>query len=199
MSDFIEIYTEGPQGPRGATGATGAAGVDGATGSIGPTGPIGATGATGLTGATGSVYNYQQAENNETLTSNRGYIVKTSGSNVSLMMPTNPSIGDFINFEIILNNENTVTIERNSKKINGLEENLLCDISSSFSLVYINGVTGWKFTPYSGLTGATGAPGNGFLDQIYTPLPLQTVVDANYFLSVNVNGVVKFIKLFDII
>ena len=148
-------------GVDGATGATGAAGSDGATGATGAgiDGATGATGASGAQGATGAVYNFQEITANSNLLANRGYLVKTTTSAVTVTLPSSPTVGDFINFEIDVTSPNDVTIARNGSNINSSAQDLTANVDAAFSLIYVSSAVGWKFTPYSGLTGATGATG----------------------------------------
>jgi hypothetical protein len=144
----------GPTGSTGATGATGLTGSTGATGltgSTGVTGATGATGVTGLTGSTGSNFNYTSA-GTQTLTSNAGYIFNTTSGVITATLPLSPSVGDFINITFQRGNNNNLTIARNGSNINGVAEDLNCDISAVFSLIYVDATIGWKFVPYSGLT-----------------------------------------------
>ncbi len=155
----------GPTGNTGATGAgvTGATGPTGNTGDVGPTGNTGATGAgvtgatgpTGNTGATGSSFNYTNITSSQSITSNEGYIVDTTSGTITLTLPATPSAGEFINFTFTRGNNNNLTIARNGSNINSLAEDLTCDVSGTFSLIYTDATVGWKFVPYSGLTTPT--------------------------------------------
>jgi len=153
----------GAAGNDGATGATGVAGADGATGATGPagSGATGATGASGAQGATGTVYNFQEITTNSNLLANRGYLVKTTTSAITVTLPSSPTVGDFINFEIDVTSPNDVIIDRNGSNINSSAQDLTANVDAAFSLIYVSSAVGWKFTPYSGLTGATGATGFG--------------------------------------
>jgi hypothetical protein len=141
----------GLEGSTGATGLTGSTGATGLTGSTGATGLTGSTGATGLTGSTGSNFNYTSA-GTQTLTSNAGYIFNTTSGAITATLPLSPSVGDFINITFERGNNNNLTIARNGSNINSLAEDLNCDISAVFSLIYVDATIGWKFVPYSGLT-----------------------------------------------
>jgi hypothetical protein len=150
----------GVAGTDGATGATGTAGVNGATGATGETGAtgVGATGATGLggaTGASGSDFNYTEITTSQTLTSNDGYIFNTTSGALTATLPSNPSVGSFINITLNKGGGNNLTIARNGSNINSVAEDLVCDVSGTFSLIYTDATIGWKFVPYAGLTTPT--------------------------------------------
>jgi len=143
----------------GATGATGLQGIQGATG-IGATGAtgatgVGATGATGLVGASGYDFNYFPITTNSTLSTNSGYIFNTNSNPLTATLPLNPGVGEFINITLERNNNNNLTIARNNRNINSVAEDLVCDVSGTFSLVYTDVTIGWKFVPFSGLTTPT--------------------------------------------
>lgn len=164
----------GPTGDTGSTGHTGASsditgptghtgdsftGPTGANSDItGPTGYTGSTGSTGPTGYTGSDFNYIPTNTDITLTSNNGYLFNTANSNGgarSVTLPSSPNNGEFINIVLERNDSNNLTILRGniSHLINGVSDDLLCDTSATFSLIYNSG--NWKFVPYSGITNPT--------------------------------------------
>lgn len=158
-----EIGATGPQGATGLQGdpggATGATGETGATGPVGATGaqgdPGGATGATGVvgpTGATGSDFNYTEITTSQTLTSNEGYIFNSAAGAITATLPAGPAVGSFINITFNKNNGNNLTIARNGSNINSTAEDLICDVSGTFSLIYTDATIGWKFVPWNGLT-----------------------------------------------
>ena len=147
----------GPEGDTGWTGPTGL-GDTGHTGSIGPTGytgPIGFTGdqgSTGATGSTGANFNYTNITSNTNLTSNDGYLFDTTSGAITATLPSSPVVGEFINISFERGNNNNLTIARSGQSINSVAEDLICDVSSVFSLIFVGGSIGWKFVPYSGLT-----------------------------------------------
>ena len=130
-------------GPTGHTGYTGYTGFTGNTGS---------TGHTGSTGATGSNFNYTNITSNTNLTSNDGYLFDTTSGAITATLPSSPTVGEFINISFERGNNNNLTIARNGQSINSVADDLLCDVSSVFSLIFVGGSIGWKFVPYSGLT-----------------------------------------------
>jgi hypothetical protein len=172
----------GDVGPTGATGETGEVGSTGATGETGQTGPIGAT---GNTGATGSSFDYTPIEENDvTLTSNEGYIFNTYTSSIRAILPNSPLTGAFINITFEKYGDNNLTIDRNSSNIDGVAEDLTCDISANFSLIYTNEVVGWKFIPYSGINFA---PSTLELGEINSSRSFQ-LTDSSKFISANSSG-----------
>lgn len=153
----------GETGVQGATGLTGATGI-GATGATGETGIQGATGQTGSTGATGDIgpqgatgsdFNYTEVTTSETLTSNNGYIFNTTSGTISVNLPSSPLVGEFINITFTKGGGNNLIISGGGDNINGLDDNLICDVSGTFSLIYTDATIGWKFVPWSGLTTPT--------------------------------------------
>jgi collagen type VII alpha len=155
----------GPTGFTGLTGATGSTGIQGATGLTGATGvgSTGATGQTGSTGASGFDFNYNLVTSNITLETNNGYIFNTTNGAITVTLPASPTVGEFVNITLEYGGGNSLTIQRNGSNINSIADNLACDVSGNFSLIYVSPSVGWKFVPYAGLTspalGATGATG----------------------------------------
>jgi hypothetical protein len=148
----------GATGFSGATvpqGVTGPVGLDGETGATGLQGETGATGPQGSTGASGSDFNYTQITSSQTLTSNDGYIFDTTSGVITATLPSTPVIGEFINITFNKGGGNNLTIARNGSNINSLAEDLTCDVSGTFSLIYTDATIGWKFVPWSGLTTPT--------------------------------------------
>lgn len=141
----------GATGPEGATGPTGETGATGATG----TGATGATGETGATGASGSDFNYTEITTSQPLTSNDGYIFNSASGAITATLPSSPAVGEFINITFNKNNGNNLTIARNGSNIDSLAEDLICDVSGTFSLIYTDATVGWKFVPWNGLTSPT--------------------------------------------
>lgn len=116
-------------------------------------GPIGSTGATGPAGATGYDFNYTPLTTNLNLETNTGYIVNTTINGVLTgTLPAIPSVGHFVNFTITTNGNPPFVIARNNENINSLAEDLTCDVTSNFTLVYTDATTGWKFIPFAGIT-----------------------------------------------
>lgn len=73
-------------------------------------------------------------------------IIIKSTSPLNLTLPTSPSVGDAVSFldGAGLCGTNNTTINRNNKKIMGLNENLIINSDgASFSLVYKDANRGW--------------------------------------------------------
>ena len=81
--------------------------------------------------------------NSRTLSSNQGYYFNTSNGPLTAILPPSPNIGSYVDI-VLEKNNNNLTLLRNNSKINGVNDNLLCDISAKFSLIYISNETGWK-------------------------------------------------------
>jgi len=143
MAIILSSLYPSEQGPAGATGATGL------------TGSTGAIGSSGATGATGSNFNYSEVISDITLESNKGYIIRTSSGVRTLTLPSSPAVGSYINFTFDRVSNNNLIIQRNGKNINGAAEDLTCDVSGTFSLVFTDSSTEWKFVPFAGLTTPT--------------------------------------------
>jgi len=174
---------DGATGPAGsgATGATGFDGATGATGLTGPTGLTGATGATGVVGATGFSFEYiPVTTNNTTLSSNEGFLFNTTSGALTAFLPTTPLTGSFVNIILEKSGNNNLTLNRNGSNIDSVAEDLVCDISGNFSLIYTDSTVGWRFVPYSGLTYA---PATLALGTITTsPYTLQ-LTDGSKFIT----------------
>jgi hypothetical protein len=179
-----DVGPTGTQGNTGPTGIQGNTGIVGPTGSQGNTGATGAgnTGATGTTGQTGSSFDYVSIETNNTLlSSNEGFIFNTYTTSITATLPLNPLTGAFINITFQKYGSNNLTIERNGSNIDSVAEDLICDVSGNFSLIYTNIVVGWKFIPYSGLTFA---PATLTLDTITASRSFQ-LTDSSEFITAN--------------
>jgi hypothetical protein len=171
----------GQTGLTGVTGPTGETGITGQTGLTGGTGATGQTGLTGPTGVTGTTFDYVAVTNNVTLSSNEGFIFNTYTVPITATLPLNPLTGAFINITFERYGSNNLTIERNGSNIDGVAEDLICDVSGNFSLIYTNIVVGWKFIPYSGLTFA---PATLTLDTVTASRPFQ-LTDSSEFITAN--------------
>lgn len=146
----------GATGARGATGIAGPTGDQGATGLVGSQGATGPQGATGVVGATGYDFNYVPVTTNITLATNTGYIINTTTGTLTGTLPASPSSGHFVNFTINKSGINNYVISRNSQNINGAAEDLICDVTSNFSLIYVDASTGWRIVPFAGIGGSSG-------------------------------------------
>jgi hypothetical protein len=86
------------------------------------------------------------------LTSNEGYIFNSSAGAITATLPGSPAVGSFVNITFNKNNGNNLIIARNGANIDSTAENLTCDVSGTFSLIYTDSTVGWKFVPWNGLT-----------------------------------------------
>jgi hypothetical protein len=116
-------------------------------------GATGAVGGPGATGSSGFSFNYTPITTNTNLQTNTGYIVNTTLTGVLTgTLPSTPSVGHFVNFLITASTPAPFVIARNNSNINNIAENLICDVTGNFTLVYTNETVGWKFVPFSGIT-----------------------------------------------
>lgn len=83
---------------------------------------------------------------NQTLVSGYRYFVDTSSA-ISLTLPANPVLGDEIQIFDATGSAatNNISISRNSKKINGQDQDAIIDISGGNSFIYTGTTIGWRF------------------------------------------------------
>ena len=82
-----------------------------------------------------------------TVASGNGYFVNTSGGTITVTLPSSPSAGDIVAFKDYANtwDTNSVTVGRNSSKINGIcADATLSTESQSVTLIYVDGTKGWQ-------------------------------------------------------
>ncbi len=82
-----------------------------------------------------------------TSVSGKGYFVNTTGGVVTVTLPASPSAGDIVSISDYANTfqTNSVTIGRNSSKINGACTNAVLNTEGeAVTLVYVDGTRGWK-------------------------------------------------------
>ena len=82
-----------------------------------------------------------------TSVSGKGYFVNTTSGGVTVTLPASPSAGDIIAIKDYANtfDTNSVTIGRNSSKINGeTADALLSTESQSVTLIYVDSTKGWQ-------------------------------------------------------
>jgi len=181
----------GDQGVQGITGDQGVQGlsnqgVQGLIGDQGVQGLIGDQGVQGLSnqgvqGIIGTTFDYTSVSSNITLESNNGYIFDTTSGALTVTLPASPAVGAYINITLTRGGGNNLVIQRNSSNINGDAADLTCDVSGTFSLVYTDATTGWKFIPFSGLAYA---PATLTVDSITTSKTLE-ITDSSKFIRVN--------------
>jgi len=100
-----------------------------------------------------------------TASDGQGILADTSGGGWTLTLPISPAIGDTVG---VSDNKgtfdtNNLTIARNGSLIQGIDEDLICDLQdSSFVLIYSGATTGWKLDTY--ISQASGAVLTRFID-----------------------------------
>jgi hypothetical protein len=132
---------QGPQGATGATGATGLVGSTGATGETGSTGPIGATGITGTLNWLSKTSAYT-AVNGDNISAN------TTAGAFTITLPLAPSQFEQVVFADHFRtwDTNNLTIDRNGETIEGLAQNLICNVEGvQFTLRYEG--SDWRIYP----------------------------------------------------
>ena len=100
---------------------------------------------TGPPGAPGSV-NWSVVSSNSTIAHGEGFMCDTSGGAFTVTLPVSPSVGDTAGIKDKEGtfDTNAVTIARNGKKIQGLEEDMVMSIKwASFLLIYTG--DSWNF------------------------------------------------------
>ena len=82
-----------------------------------------------------------------TVASGNGYFINTTGGVITVTLPSSPSAGDIVAFKDYANtwDTNSVTVGRNSSKINGIcADATLSTESQSVTLIYVDGTKGWQ-------------------------------------------------------
>lgn len=77
-----------------------------------------------------------------------GYLADTNASAFTGTLPGSPSDGDIVYFADARGTwgTNNCTVGRNSKNINGVAEDLICDVSGdAFGLIYYSTTGDWRF------------------------------------------------------
>ena len=81
---------------------------------------------------------------NTTMVAERGYFVDTSGGAITMTLPASPSIGDAIAIVALDGATNSVTIARNSSKIEGGTDDLVMAANyGAMTLVFSDAANGW--------------------------------------------------------
>lgn len=81
---------------------------------------------------------------NKILQPNKNYILSTVNNSIVAVLPNSPQPGQGIGLTIDLVAGRSVTINRNNSKINSIDDDLFCDLSVSFKMIFINNTIGWK-------------------------------------------------------
>jgi len=103
--------------------------------------------------------NFEVKTANYTALTNEKIAADTSGGVWTLTLPATPSNGDIVHFFDYANtfNTNNLTIARNGSNIEGLAEDMICDVGgSAFSMIYAGATNGWQMVPYYGTGIAVG-------------------------------------------
>jgi len=148
-----DVGNLGPTGPTGAEGAASTvAGPTGPQGAVGPTGPTGTAGPAG----TNSITYTDVKTGAYTAVSGQGVQTNTSGGAFAVTLPATPATGE----QVVVTDANdtwatnNLTVIRNGSTIEGLAEDLTCDISgASVQLVY----TGTTWQVYAQIGATSGA------------------------------------------
>lgn len=70
----------------------------------------------------------------------------TSGASFTISLPASPSVGTSVELADAASSwdTNPLTVSRNGQLIEGLSENLICNITDRLTLLFVGGGTGWK-------------------------------------------------------
>lgn len=126
-------------------------------GPVGPVGPQGIQGAQGLPGD--FVVNFRVVSAPETLVSKAKIAANTTSGAFTLTLPAAPANGDVIDFYDFAEtfDTNPLTLNRNGRRIEGQEDNLICNVKGAyFSMVYSGSARGWQVLPSFGTSGGGG-------------------------------------------
>ena len=83
---------------------------------------------------------------NFTAVAGEGYFINTTGGVITMTLPSSPTIGDEVSFVDYAGtfDSNTMTVGRNSEKINGATADLTVSVErAANTLVYTDGTQGW--------------------------------------------------------
>jgi len=118
---------------------------------------------TGPTGPTGAAMNGWMIKTSAYNQVNRDQLLaNTSGGAFTITLEPSPNAGDTVMFCDYAGTwpTNNLTIAANGNKIQSDADNLICNVTSTFTLVYTNSTIGWEVLATAGPTGPTG-PANG--------------------------------------
>jgi hypothetical protein len=120
----------------------------------------GVTGAPGATGPQANI-NYTVVSSPQVLTNSQNIAADTSGGSFTLTLPANPSAGDSIDIfdysETFDTNPLTIARNGNDIRIEGLLEDLICNVEGAyFTMIYTGSTRGWQILPRYGTSGGGG-------------------------------------------
>jgi hypothetical protein len=126
-------------------------------------------------------------------TATTGQQLLTTSTVGTLTLPATPTMGDSV---VVMDGNNwsttNLTIARNGSTIEGIAEDLVCDIGGTFITLVYDGTT-WQVAANIGPQGPQGLGGSGVIDRkSYTSTSGQTVFAINYvapYVDVFLNGV----------
>lgn len=159
LSNIVPTGLVGPQGPTGA-GAQGTQGIQGVTGIQGVQGVQGITGAgtqgaqgitgtqgiQGVQGITGGPSPWSVKTSTYTAVSGDRLLADTSAGAFTITLPASPAPGAFVEIDDAEYTwpTNNLTVARNGSNIASIADNLVCDMTSKLSFIYIDATIGWK-------------------------------------------------------
>jgi hypothetical protein len=159
LSNIVPTGLVGPQGPTGAgaqgtqgiqgvTGIQGVQGVQGITGAgtQGAQGITGAQGIQGIQGITGGPSLWSVKTSTYTAVSGDRLLADTSAGAFTVTLPASPAPGAFVEIDDAEYTwpTNNLTVARNGSNIASIADNLVCDMTSKLSFIYIDATIGWK-------------------------------------------------------
>jgi hypothetical protein len=105
--------------------------------------PITLNGTSGIT--TPAIQSWVSVSTSSTVYAGQHIMADTSAGVITLTLPTTPATNEAITFADKFNtwDTNNLTIARNGNTINGLSENLICDIQGANITLIYNGST-WQ-------------------------------------------------------
>ena len=99
--------------------------------------------------ASASGYTYVEATGNTTAVANTKYIVNTNSANITITLPSSPTLGTEVGIIDGTGNASVhaITVSRNGSNIQGAASNMTVTTArSAFTLVYYNASQGWVLT-----------------------------------------------------
>ena len=118
----------------------------------------------GLPGAAGPAgpqanINYTVVTGPTVLANSQNIAADTSGGAFTLTLPADPDPGDAIDIFDYAGtfDTNNLTLARNGSRIEGLQENLVCNVEGAyFTIIYGGSTNGWQIVPRFGTSGGGG-------------------------------------------